>query len=184
MMSHEKFYDSDFQRALREFEAQKQIKSELAKQAVVYVKGETKNKCYHPYTIRSDGWKICVTCGLCLRRISTFLRDEVFYDSVLLRKKEPNRVKEMRDIFSKMLVSFPFVTKYFEELCSVCKRYSDLNDSTNKLSTRFRIKSLCAAVLWTKVKELDTKMTIDEFSERCGVSKYTISKINFNTWPV
>ena len=73
----------------------------------------------------------------------------------------------MRDIFSKMLVSFPFVSKYFEELCSICRRYSDLNDSTNKLSIRFRVKSLCAAGLWAKVKELDT----------CGVSKYTISKV-------
>ena len=83
----------------------------------------------------------------------------------------------MRDIFSKMLVSFPFASEYFEELCNICKRYFDLSDSANKLPIRFRVKSLCAAVLWIKVKELDTKMSISEFSKKCNVSKCTISKV-------
>ena len=82
MMSYEDYYNSDFQKALREVQAQDQTKQEV----------DIKNKCYHPYTTNSDGWKICVTCGLCLRRIPIFFGNKVFCDRVLLRKKEPNRV--------------------------------------------------------------------------------------------
>ncbi len=144
---------------------------------MTYVKGETKDKCYHPYRINHCGWKICITCGLYLRRMSIFFQNEVFRDGVLFRKEERNRLGEMRDIFSKMLVSFPFASEYFEELFHICKRYFDLSDSANKLPTRFRVKSLCAAVLWIKVKELGTKMSISEFSKKCKVSKCTISKV-------
>ena len=45
------------------------------------------------------------------------------------------------------------------------------------LPIRFRTRSLCAAVLWKKVKELDIKISFSEFSEKCGVSKCTISKV-------
>ena len=72
-MTHHEYLSSDFQRALREFKDQNQTQSELAKQAVACIRGETKDECNHPYTTNDYGWKICVTCGLYLRKNSVFL---------------------------------------------------------------------------------------------------------------
>ena len=33
-------------------------------------------KCEHPYTNNSKGWKICVSCGLCLKRLIAFGTDD------------------------------------------------------------------------------------------------------------
>ncbi len=74
-------------KAMREFEAQKQVKFELAKQAVAYVKGETKKDCYHPYRINHCGWKICITCGLYLRRLPIFFRMWFFVMGYYLEKR-------------------------------------------------------------------------------------------------
>ena len=80
MMSYE-----DFQRALRELRDQNQTQSELAKQAVAYVKGETKDECNHPYTINSDGWRVCVTCGKYLERARVFSRNDDYKSRVVFR---------------------------------------------------------------------------------------------------
>ncbi len=58
---------------------------------------------------------------------------------------------------------------YSKELCQVCYDYK-LSDDPIHCQTR----SLCAAVLWKKVKLL-YPMTMDEFTRRVGVSKLTIT---------
>ena len=49
-----------FDKAMKEVREQE----DQAKQKV-----ETKNKCSHPDSINHCGWKTCVSCGLCLRRL-------------------------------------------------------------------------------------------------------------------
>ncbi len=50
--------ENNFDKAMKEYNQSKPSKS------------ESKEKiCDHEYTIKSSGWKICVICRLCLRRI-------------------------------------------------------------------------------------------------------------------
>ncbi len=68
---------------------------------------------------------------------------------------------------------------YKRELYHTCVEYiAPDNMLTKKGRKRHFVigcqnRSLCAAVLWKKVKSLGLQMTIDEFSNRCGVSKAT-----------
>ena len=68
------FCDPSFRVALQEFKDHTQIQSELARQFATKARGKTeKRKCEHSFTINSEGWEICVTCGLYLRKDSVFL---------------------------------------------------------------------------------------------------------------
>ena len=98
MMSYE-----DFQIALREFKAQNPVQIELAKQAVACVRGETKDECSHPYSINSDGWKICVTCGKYLSGARVFYRNDDYKSRVLFRDTGPDRVKLIRDTLNELV---------------------------------------------------------------------------------
>ena len=53
--------------------------------------------CDHEYTIKSDGMKICVTCGLCLRRLITFSTDDYYEDEnrFFLKKQVQIRLKKL-----------------------------------------------------------------------------------------
>ncbi len=69
---------------------------------------------------------------------------------------------------------------YFKELFDECKKYILPNDRPKEdgkhrpsFSIKCRTHSLCAAVLWKKVKSL-YPMTITEFSKKCSISKPTI----------
>ena len=165
-MIYEEFYNSDFQRGLREFQAQSQAREE-------------KKKCYHPYTISAYGWRICLTCGKYLRKKSVFRNEEYYCDRAMVRKKiQKDRLAEMRTIFSEMLDSISSVDSSYLSILSIfCMRFIYPRNSMDDLPIRFRTHSLCTAVLWKKVKELDIKISFSEFSEKCGVSKCTISKV-------
>ena len=158
--------------------------------------------CNHKYTIKSNGWKICVTCGLYLERV--FTHDLSFYSSgYSFNNVKKDKRKEIRDKMSElteMIVRKSGVTMdytreryyieppeaglprelfdYSKELCQVCYDYKLPDDSLWKTVKRgspihCQTRSLCAAVLWEKVKSL-YPMTLDEFVKRVGVSKLTI----------
>ena len=54
-------------------------------------------ECDHEYTIKSLGWKICVTCGVCLDQ--TLCRDidyELDYNRTFVSNIGRNKVKEIK----------------------------------------------------------------------------------------
>ena len=201
-MSLKEFCNSDFQRALREFKAQNQAKSKLAKQAVACVKGETKDECHHPYTINSNGWRICLTCREQFRKAKVFFRNEDYEERLLIKDTGPDRVKEIRDTLNELMclivrrsrtksvyVEPPeagLPSELFDHLrwlCDICEKYLMPSDQPKEdgkqrapFSIRCRTRSLCAAVLWEKVKELKLPMSMSEFSRKCAVSKGTITR--------
>ncbi len=68
--------------------------------------------------------------------------------------------------------------EYLEELCQVCKEYKLPEGHLWKKVKRgspiqCQTRSLCAAVLWEKIKLL-YPMSMAEFAKRVGVSKPTI----------
>ena len=103
-------------------------------------------KCDHEYKIKSLGWKICVTCGLCLKRC--FSR-EMSYDleRCFLRNTGPDHVLEIREKMRELMgiiirefreceytgeiyyieppeAGLPYELRdYSEELCEVCNEY-------------------------------------------------------------
>ena len=62
---------------------------------------------------------------------------------------------------------------YLKELCQVCYDYKS-SDGKRGSPIHCQTRSLCAAVLWEKVKLL-YPMTLDEFVKNVGVSKLTIT---------
>ncbi len=173
-----------FNKAMKEYNQTKPSKSEI---------------CDHEYTIKSSGWEICVTCGLRLRQILSqdlsSYSDRYFFNNI---KKD--HVVEIREKMSELMGMIVRKTRidvrdlrvdqktgeiydtgppegdlprelfdYSKELCQVCYDYK-LPDGPIHCQTC----SLCAAVLWEKVKSL-YPMSMDEFRRRVGVSKLTIT---------
>ena len=59
----------------------------------------------------------------------------------------------------------------FDHLKELCLKCMDMN-------VKCHMRSLCAAILWEKVKSLYPEvMTLTEFSEKVGVSVPTIKKL-------
>ncbi len=166
-------------------------------------KSESKEKiCDHEYTIKSSGWEICVTCGLRLRQILS--QDLSSYsDRYFFNNTKTDRCIEIREKMSElmgMIVRESRVCKdtgeryyveppeaglpselfdHSKELCQVCYDYKLPDGSLWKTVKRgspihCQTRSLCAAVLWEKVKS-SYPMSMDEFTRRVGVSKLTIT---------
>ena len=157
--------------------------------------------CDHEYTIKSSGWEICVTCGSRLRRILS--QDLSSYsDRFFFNNTKKDHVVEIREKMSElmgMIVRESRVCRdtgesyyveppeaglpselfdYSKELCQVCYDYKLPDDSLWKTVKRgspihCQTRSLCAAVLWEKVKSL-YPMSMDEFTRGVGVSKPSI----------
>ena len=158
--------------------------------------------CDHEYTIKSSGWKICVTCGLYLRRI---LSQDVstYLDRYSFNNSKKDRVMEIREKMSELMgmivresmyceytgeshyveppeAGLPReLFDYSEELCQACCDYKLPDGSLRKTVKRSspihcQTRSLCAAVLWEKVKSL-YPMSMDEFTRRVGVSEPSIT---------
>ena len=88
-----------------------------------------------------------------LEMIWAIIREESLWDGV---PSEAGLPRELSD--------------YTTELCMTCLDHLDKN-------VKCHIRSLCAAVLWKKVKSLySTSMTLTKFSKRVGVSVLTIKK--------
>ncbi len=90
---------------------------------------------------------------------------EIRHDSAYIEPPEAGLPRELFD--------------YSEDLCQVCFNYKLPDESIRKTVKRgspihCQTRSLCAAVLWEKVKSL-YPITKDEFSKKTGVSKLTIT---------
>ncbi len=141
--------------------------------------------CDHEYTIRKHKSRICLTCGLETREIRHV--PEVGYeDRVFIKNTGPDHVveirkkmKELMDMVVRSEAGLPYeFYKYSEELCQVCNEYKlpegHLWKKVKRGSPiRCQTRSLCAAVLWEKVKSL-YPISMAEFAKRVGVSKPTI----------
>ena len=130
---------------------------------------------YHARTIKKEEWETCVDCCLRLSRI--------FCDGIYshLRgyaiSKPKDRLPKIREITIEMTRSVikqeaglpRELFDHLEELCRACLKH----ETNVKCHTR----SLCAAVLWKKVKSLyPSSMKLAEFSKRTCVSVTTIIK--------
>ncbi len=72
-----------------------------------------RNECRHPYTTISYGHKVCITCGLWLRRKKLYLVPEEGYEERLtFRKPETDLHSEIVSIFESLIrrLSHPSIT--------------------------------------------------------------------------
>ncbi len=164
-MSYEDYDNSDFAKAMQEFKAQNPVQE------------ETKEKCSHPASISHCGWEICVSCGLYLRRAKDlFQNDEYeYHDRILFRNTKfqdttPEEIKAMENILHEKMTQVGVPLSHLDNILTKCKKYILPNEERGKgkgpLRISVRIKSLCAVMLWEKVKELKIKMSMVKFSER------------------
>ena len=147
--------------------------------------------CKHERTFYWCGWRACVECGLCIHRV--FSQD--IYSHVgghNITEPKVNRFPKIRETILDMMYAISRkestwedgVYRYheppeaglprelFDHLKELCLKCMDLEKNT-----KCHRRSLCAAVLWEKVKSLyPSLMTLTEFSKRVGVSVPTIIK--------
>ena len=137
--------------------------------------------CDHEYTIKKHGSRICLTCRLEMREIR-HVPEEGYENRVFVKNTDPDHIVEIREKMKElmdMVVRSPYeFHKYSEELCQVCNEYKLPEGHLWKKvkhgsPIRCQTHSLCAAVLWEKVKSL-YPMSMAEFAKRVGVSKPTI----------
>ncbi len=141
--------------------------------------------CDHDYTITKHGSRICLTCGLKTGEIR-HVPEEGYEDRVFIKNTGPDHVveirekmKELMDMVVKSEAGLPYeIYEYSEELCQVCNEYKLPEGHLWKKAKRnspiqSQTRSLCAAVLWEKVKSL-YPISMAEFAKRVGVSKPTI----------
>ena len=137
-----------------------------------------KEICYHARTIKKDGWETCVDC--CLRLSRIFCDDLYSYlRGYAMSKPKEDRFPKIREIMIEMTRSVikqeaglpRELFDHLEELCRACLKH----ETNIKCHTR----SLCAALLWNKVKSSypSSTMKLVEFSKRVGVSVPTIKKL-------
>ena len=161
-----------------------------AMKAYVYRK-TPKKICKHTRTIRSKGWETCLDCCLCLSRV--FYDDPYFNVAEYITKPKENSFPKIRET---MIEAINSVTR--KKLWLSYSRYGwdeplenglplELMDHWNELclkcmdlekKVKCHRRSLCAAVLWKKVKSsYPEMMTLTEFSKKVDVSMPTIIKM-------
>ena len=166
-----------------------------------------KPKCQHERTFYWQGWETCLDCCLCLRRVfyDDPYCNVAGYNFTKPKEDSLPKIKEtMTEAINSvtrekswiMIETMNLVTK--EKSWTKSSRYGwdespknelplELMDHWNELCLKCaelekKVKchkhSLCAAVLWEKVKSLyPDVMTLTEFSKKVGVSVPTIIKI-------
>ncbi len=161
-----------------------------AMKAYVYRK-TPKKICKHTRTIRSEGWETCLDCWLCLSRV--FYDDPYSNVAEYITKPKEDSFPKIRETMIEVINS---VTR--KKLWLSYSRYGwdeplenglplELMDHWNELCLKCmdlekKVKchrhSLCAAVLWKKVKSsYPEMMTLTEFSKKVDVSIPTIIKM-------
>ncbi len=143
-----------------------------------------KEICLHARTIKKNGWETCLDCRSLLSRI--FCYDP--YSNVggynFTEPKESSYSKIRKIMLEEMIWKIIKNVRTFDgedglpcelsdhtmEFCMACL---DLEKNV-----KCHRRSLCAVVLWKKVKSLyPASMTLTEFSKRVGVSVPTIKKL-------
>ena len=143
--------------------------------------------CKHERTFYWQGWRACVECGLCIHKV--FSQDP--YSHVAghnfavpkdhfpkIRKTmidAINSVTQKKIMLNSMLcwdgpLEDGLPSELLDHLKELCLKCMDMN-------VKCHMRSLCAVILWEKVKSLYPEvMTLTEFSEKVGVSVPTIIK--------
>ncbi len=164
-----------------------------------------KPKCQHERTFYWQGWRVCVECRLCVERV--FHQDPYCHVSGYnLTKSKEDRSAKIESIMIEMINSVTREKSWImiETLNLVTREKSwiksgrygwgeplknglplelldhliDLRKKCVNLNVKCNTRSLCAVVLWDKVKFLYPKMmTLTKFSKKVGVSVPTIIKI-------
>ena len=164
-----------------------------------------KPKCQHERTSYWQGWRACVECGLCIHKvfcqdpysnvaghnftvpkeersakiesimiemINSVTREKswIMIETINLVTREKSWIKSSRYGWGEPLRN-GLPRELFDHLKELCLKCMDMN-------VKCHIRSLCAVILWEKVKSLYPKvMTLTEFSEKVGVSVPTIIKL-------
>ena len=144
--------------------------------------------CKHERTFYWQGWRACVECGLCIHKV--FSQDpysHVAGHNFAVPKEDRfpkirktmidaiNSVTQKKIMLNGMLcwdgpLEDGLPSELFDHLKELCLKCMDMN-------VKCHMRSLCAVILWEKVKSLYPEvMTLTEFSEKVGVSVPTIIK--------
>ena len=149
-----------------------------------------KPKCQHERTFYWQGWRTCVECRLCVERV--FSQDP--YSNIAgynFTKPKEERFPKFRDTLFKMMCAISRdgciengEIIYYEPPnpkllpIEILDHLKELSWKCMDQKVRCHMRSLCAAVLWEKVKSsYPDVMTLTEFSKKVGVSVPTITKI-------
>ncbi len=165
-----------------------------------------KEICLHARTTINEGWETCLDCCLCLRRV--FYDDPYSNVAGYITKPKEDSLPKIRETMTEainsvtrekswiMIETLNLVTR--EKSWIKSSRYGwgeplknglplELMDHWNELclkcmdlekKVKCHRRSLCAAVLWKKVKSLyPDMMTLTEFSKKVDVSMPTIIKM-------
>ncbi len=147
-----------------------------------------KEICKHKQTFYWQGWRTCVECRLCIHRV--FSQDP--YSNVAgynFTVPKEERFPKIRETTFKMMCAVirdgstwngvfyyheppeaGLPRELFDHLKELCLKCMDMN-------VKCHMRSLCAVILWEKVKSLYPEMiTLTEFSKKVGVSVPTIIK--------
>ena len=140
-----------------------------------------KKICYHACTIRKNEWKTCVDC---CSRLSRIFCDDLYSDlrGYVVNKPKEDRFPKIRETMLDMMyaVSRKSCIGIWGEECYYeppeAGLPSELFDHTTELCTtcmdlekdvKCHRRSLCAALLWEKVKSsYPSLMTLTEFSKK------------------
>ena len=163
-----------------------------------YVNSKKPKKiCKHERTFYWQGWRTCVECRLCIHKVlhqdpyshvSGYNITEPKEDRFpKIRKtmiemirmiviKDRMDVRKLRmdpktgEIYDAGHPGGDLPRELFDHLKELCLKCMDTN-------VKCHMRSLCAAILWEKVKSLYPEvMTLTEFSKKVGVSVPTITK--------
>ena len=161
-------------------------------------------KCQHERTSCWQGWRACAECGLCIHKvfsqnpysnvagynftkpkeersakiesimiemINSVTREKswIMIETINLVTREKSWIKSSRYGWGEPLKN-GLPCELLDHLTDLCKKCVNLNVKCHR-------RSLCAAILWEKIKSFYPKaMTLTEYSEKVNASIPTIIK--------
>ncbi len=160
---------------------------------------EEYEKCDHEYTMRTKGHNTCLSCGL-EEKYLTKVSEEGYESRMYLRDTGPDHIVEIRREMREIMSLYTNGTHYYqeeifdhqttdiydeffdwsEELCQIYNEYKlpvghRLKKVKRGSPIHCRTKSLCATVLWEKMKSEFPDETLTDFAKKVGVTKPTIN---------
>ena len=150
-------------------------------------------KCDHEYTIKSLGFRTCLTCGEEVGERTVYVPDEGYENRTIVQRRVNQMTESLYDEIRSTLRNFIHKLSHhqitignsLERLFETCKKYILPDDTLvedGKRSHPFRILarpvSLCASLLWMRVRDLGIAMSMVKFPEKVGVPRSTIIGVN------
>ena len=149
-----------------------------------------KPKCQHERTFYWQAWRACVECGLCIHKV--FSQNPYSNVAGYITKPKEDSFPKIRKTMieainsvtrKKVWLSYSrygwdeplkngLPLELIDHLKELCLKCMDLEEKV-----KCHMHSLCAAILWEKIRSLYPEMiTLTEFSKKVGVSVPTIIK--------